>query len=124
MAFIVELWESIFTPGTTPALLKATHASFILLLLSLLSLIYYTRSIHFVNLFVIAGFLYGSVIWFVNELKHTKLQNNEELLEEQKKEETKEEEKKEEDKVEVVIEKPAGISTGTQHKSPIKKRKA
>lgn len=79
MTFIVELWESIFIPGTTPALLKATHASFIVLLLSLLFLIYYTRSIHFINLFVIALLLYASVIWFVHELQNAKLKNNDEL---------------------------------------------
>lgn len=82
MAFLVELWESIFTPGTTPALLKATHASFILLHLSLLCLIYLTRSIHFINLLVIALLLHGAVTWFVNELKHAKLKENAELTEE------------------------------------------
>lgn len=79
MSFFVELWESVFTPGTSPALLKATHGSFILLLLSLLSLIYYTGSIHFINLFVIALLLYASVIWFVKELQSAKLKNNNEL---------------------------------------------
>lgn len=112
MAFIVELWESIFTPGTTPALLKATHASFILLLLSLLSLIYYTRSIHFINLFVIAGLLYGSVIWFVNELKHTKLESNEALAGEKEKEEKKEKE-----------ETTTGTTTAKVPSASIKKRK-
>lgn len=79
MAFIVELWESIFTPGTTPALIKATHASFILLLISLATFIFLTKSIHFVNLFVIAVLLYGTVIWFINELQQVKLKDNEEL---------------------------------------------
>ncbi|KAI5967681.1 PKR1 [Candida margitis] len=79
MAFIVELWESIFTPGTTPALIKATHASFILLLTSLATFVYLTRSIHFVNLLVIATLLYGTVIWFINELQQVKLKDNEEL---------------------------------------------
>lgn len=117
MAFIVELWESIFTPGTTPALLKATHASFILLLLSLLSLIYYTRSIHFINLFVIAGLLYASVIWFVNELKHTKLQNNKELLEKENEKENEKVNGQEKEKS------PAATTTATEP-APIKKRKA
>ncbi|CCG20601.1 Pkr1 protein [Candida orthopsilosis Co 90-125] len=79
MAFIVELWESVFTPGTTPALIKATHASFILLLISLVTFIFLTKSIHFVNLFVIAVLLYGTVIWFINELQQVKLKDNEEL---------------------------------------------
>lgn len=85
MAFLVELWESIFTPGTTPALLKATHVSFVLLHLSLISLIYLTRSIHFINLLVIALLLHGAVIWFVNELKQAKLKDNTELAAETEK---------------------------------------
>lgn len=102
MSFFVELWESIFTPGISPALLKATHASFILLLLSLLSLVYYTRSIHFINLFVIALFLYGAVMWFVKELQYAKLKDNEELAEKAKQEN---EEKEEEPNVVKVDEK-------------------
>lgn len=79
MAFFTELWELVFTPGTSPALLKATHASFVLLLLSLGFLVYLTGLIHYINLFVIASLLYGTVIWFVNELQQAKLKNNEEL---------------------------------------------
>lgn len=76
MSFFVELWESIFTPGTSPALIQATHGSFILLILLLALLIYVTKSIHFVNLLVIAVLLYGSVIWFIGELKAAKLKDN------------------------------------------------
>lgn len=119
MAFIVELWESIFTPGTSPALLKATHGSFILLLLSLLSLIYYTRSIHFINLFVIALLLYASVIWFVHELQNAKLKNNEELENDgEGKEKTEGKEK-----IEAKETEKAKVS-GAAIKSPIRKRKA
>lgn len=75
MSFFVELWESVFTPGTTPALIKATHASFIMLIISLLFLIYLSGSIHFINLLVIALLLYGSVIWFINELNQAKLKD-------------------------------------------------
>lgn len=105
MSFFVELWESIFTPGTTPALLKATHASFVLLHLSLLSLIYLTRSIHFINLLVIALFLHGAVTWFVNELKHAKLKENAELAEQ----------------LELVLEQPK--TTATAPVAPVRKRK-
>lgn len=95
MAFFTELWESVFTPGTTPALIKATHVSFVLLILSLLSLIYLSRSIHFINLLVIALLLYGSVIWFINELNEMKLKNNTELeKEEQEKEKEKDQQEK------------------------------
>lgn len=82
MAFITELWQSVFTPGPTPALMKALHASFVLLFISLFWLIYVTRSIHYINLLVIALLLYGTVIWFVNELEKEKLKTNEELLKE------------------------------------------
>lgn len=79
MSFIEELWQSVFTPGTTPALIKATHGSFALLIASLIWLIYLSRSIHFVNLLVIALLLYGTVFWFIKELERTKLMSNEEL---------------------------------------------
>lgn len=84
-SFFSELWESVFQPGTNPALIKATHGSFVLLILSLLSLIYITRSIHFVNLLVIACILYGIVVWFIGELQQAKL--NQQLEDEQKKKE-------------------------------------
>lgn len=110
MSFFVDLWESIFTPGTSPALLTATHASFVLLLLSLLSLIYITRSIHYINLFVIALCLYGAVIWFVEELKQAKLKDNAELATEEEKKEAEQEEKVEE-----------AVASGVR--LPVKKRK-
>lgn len=77
--FIVDLWDSVFTPGATPALVLAMHVSFVLLLVSLLLLIAYTRNIHFINLFVIAFLLYMAVVWFVAELKSVKLKSNAEL---------------------------------------------
>lgn len=86
MSFFVELWESVFQPGTNPALMKATHGSFVLLIGSLIALIFMTRSIHFVNLLVIAIFLYVTVIWFVSELDKAKLESNEKLKEEAEKE--------------------------------------
>lgn len=86
MSFIVELWESIFTPGTTPSLIKATHASFVLLILSLSWSLYVSRSIHFFNLLVIATLLYCAVIWFIYELKNVKLNETTEKNVEEKKE--------------------------------------
>lgn len=77
--FIVDLWESVFTPGTTPALMAATHGSFILLILLLVSLIVVTRLIHFIILLTIALCLYATVIWFVAELETAKLQLNADL---------------------------------------------
>lgn len=89
MSFIEDLWKSVFTPGTSPALMKATHASFIALFLALLFLIYQSRSIHYVNLLVIAIALYLLVLWFVKELELAKLKTNEELAEESKQDEKK-----------------------------------
>lgn len=113
MAFVVELWESIFTPGTTPALLKATHASFILLILSLVSLIVLTKSIHFINLLVIAILFYITVIWFVNELQAEKLKTNEQLNDEQKQEEDKQQQQQQPNQPETKPAKVTNASTAT-----------
>ncbi|KAK6204937.1 ER protein Pkr1-domain-containing protein [Scheffersomyces amazonensis] len=110
MSFVIELWESIFTPGTSPALIKATHASFISLIISLVVLIFLTKSIHFFNLLVIAILLYGTVIWFINELKTAKLKDNKQL-------ESESNEKVEEEKTEIAT------SSSVPESTPIKKRK-
>ncbi|EMG48648.1 PKR1 V-type ATPase assembly factor PKR1 [Candida maltosa Xu316] len=115
MSFFSELWESVFTPGTTPALITATHASFILLIISLITLIFLTKSIHFINLLVIAVLLYGSVFWFINELKQAKLKSNQELNEKESEEKTETDEK---------TETVATTATATPDASKIKKRKA
>lgn len=112
MSFFVELWESVFTPGTTPALITATHASFILLIISLIVLIVLTKSIHFINLLVIATLLYGTVFWFINELQNVKLQTNEELS------------KKGEDPTDEKETDASAESTSVPDPSKIKKRKA
>lgn len=125
MSFFVELWESIFTPGTTPALIKATHASFIMLILSLVSLIYLSRSIHFINLLVIALLLYGSVIWFINELNQAKLKDNETLEKTSDDTDGKSGNKSEDDSLnKISAGKSSGASTDATKPIPIKKRKA
>ncbi|CUM53757.1 uncharacterized protein AC631_00271 [Debaryomyces fabryi] len=126
MSFFVELWESVFTPGTTPALIKATHASFIMLIISLLFLIYLSGSIHFINLLVIALMLYGSVIWFINELNKAKLKDNAAL---EKEDESAEKEVKLSSDKDVANEKSTeaestGASKGISKPIPAKKRKA
>lgn len=77
--FITDLWDSVFQPGTSPALIQATHGSFGLLLLVLAWMVYHTGSIHFINLFVIAACLWAAVTWFLAELKQIKLKTNQEL---------------------------------------------
>lgn len=80
MSFFVELWNSIFTPGTTPQLIIATHASFIALFATLAWLIFVTKgNIHFIALLLIAVLLWLSIIWFIHELKNVKLQDNKQL---------------------------------------------
>lgn len=83
--FLVRLWDAIFLPGTNRELEQATHASFVLLTLSLVWMLYTSRSIHFFNLLVISLCLWAAVAWFLTELKKekAKLKSNGELLAEQ-----------------------------------------
>ncbi|KAG6000048.1 hypothetical protein E4U21_005989 [Claviceps maximensis] len=67
-SFIIDLWESIFTPGPTPTILYATNLSFGALQLVLLALLYATTSIHFVVLSVLCGGLWWAINWFAREL--------------------------------------------------------
>lgn len=107
--FIKELWELVLTPGTTPALIKATHGLFIMLIVSLVVLVATTRSIHFINLLVIATLLYGTVVWFIGEL--------EQLKEAKRKEEEKEKKETAGEEVEKISEEKAkekGTATGLE----------
>ncbi|EEY18350.1 conserved hypothetical protein [Verticillium alfalfae VaMs.102] len=67
-SFAENLWNSVFTPGTTPTLLYATNASFAALQLTLLALLAATRSIHFVILSVLCAGLWRAINWFAAEL--------------------------------------------------------
>ncbi|GMM30714.1 Pkr1 protein [Martiniozyma asiatica (nom. inval.)] len=93
MSFVQEIWQSVFEPGTNASVIKATHGSFVLLVLSLSWMIYHSGSIHFVNLLVISLALWGTVTWFLAELEKEKqkgtLKTNEELMGEEGKEEEK-----------------------------------
>ncbi|OWB58811.1 hypothetical protein B5S28_g4891 [[Candida] boidinii] len=97
--FFEELWKSVFEPGTNPALIIATHTSFLLLVISLITLIYLSGSIHFINLLIISLLLWGSVTWFIFELEKQKglLKTNEELAKGET-DETKKDGKEEEEK--------------------------
>lgn len=68
-SFLEELWNSIFTPGTTPTLLIATNASFAALQLVLLALLLATYSVHFLILSVLCMGLWVAINWFANELR-------------------------------------------------------
>ena len=67
--FITNLWESVFTAGTTPTLLLATNATFALLQITLAALLAFTYSIHFVILSVLCGGLWWSINWFADEVR-------------------------------------------------------
>ncbi|KAI9171580.1 V-type ATPase assembly factor PKR1 [Paramyrothecium foliicola] len=67
-SFFVELWESIFIPGPTTTLLKATNVTFAALQLLLFLLLLGTYSIHFFMLSLISAGLWWSINWFAVEL--------------------------------------------------------
>lgn len=67
-SFVVDLWESIFTPGPTSTLLRAANVTFGALQLVLLSLLIGTHSIHFVVLSILCAGLWWSINWFAAEL--------------------------------------------------------
>ncbi|KAK9465279.1 ER protein Pkr1-domain-containing protein [Lipomyces arxii] len=71
-SFFGELWESIFTPGTTPTLVKATHYSFAALIVTLVVLCAVTFNKHFFFLTIIALCLWGAITWFIGELEAMK----------------------------------------------------
>lgn len=62
--FVSELWESVFTPGVSPALLKATYGAFVMLVLTLGTLLVFTRNIHVLALLVVSFCLIGSLVWY------------------------------------------------------------
>lgn len=67
-AFLAELWESIFTPGPSPVLLKAANATFTTLQVLLFVLFLATHSLHFVALSFICGGLWWAINWFAAEM--------------------------------------------------------
>lgn len=70
--FMTNLWESVFTPGTTPTLLIAANASFGALQVLLAALFFATWSYHFVALSVICGGTWWGINWFAVELQKAK----------------------------------------------------
>ncbi|KAI9730108.1 MAG: SMK killer toxin resistance protein [Cirrosporium novae-zelandiae] len=83
--FLEDLWNSVFTPGTTPTLLVATNASFAALQFVLLLLLVATYSIHFLILSILCGGLWWAINWFVAEL--SRAQDQEAAKEERKQKE-------------------------------------
>ncbi len=84
MDFVNELWKSVLTPGTSPALILATHLTFASLVITLSFFALYSKSIHLINLLVISILLWITLTWFINEinsLEKTDLKDNNELAE-------------------------------------------
>lgn len=75
MAFIKDLWDSIFVPGTTPALVKATHLTFSALVATLLWLLYATKSLHFVAILALALGVWAGLAWFIREASRIESQS-------------------------------------------------
>jgi ER protein Pkr1 len=67
--FMTNLWESVFTPGTTPTLLLATNATFAALQTVLALLLIFAYSVHFVVLSGLCAGLWWSINWFAEELR-------------------------------------------------------
>jgi hypothetical protein len=76
-SFLEEIWNSIFTPGTTPTLLFATNATFASLQAVLLALLLATWSVHFVVLSLLCGGLWYAINWFAAELAHQQTKEHE-----------------------------------------------
>ncbi|BFZ53180.1 SMK killer toxin resistance protein [Savitreella phatthalungensis] len=70
--FAVELWNSIFTPGVTPTLLKATYGSFALLICTLSTVLFFTRNVHVLALLILSCGLVASLSWFLAEVDKMK----------------------------------------------------
>ena len=64
-----DIWSSVFTPGTNPGLLRATHITFVFLFLSLgFLLVVSDFNGHVLALLGIALGLFGLLMVFVKEL--------------------------------------------------------
>ncbi|KYK55583.1 hypothetical protein DCS_07546 [Drechmeria coniospora] len=99
-SFFVDLWESIFTPGPTPSILRATNVTFAALQFVLAALLLATWSLHFVILSVLCGSLWWSINWFAAEvaIAQEQQQQMERSLAEEEKDKGNEEELRDEHK--------------------------
>ncbi len=59
-----SLWDSIFTPGPTPILVKAMNLSFFALFALLIPLTYITKNIHVFFLTILAIGLWIAMQWY------------------------------------------------------------
>jgi ER protein Pkr1 len=71
--FLIDLVNSIFTPGPTRSLIIATNYSFAGLQLILFILLVATYSVHFLVLSFLSAGLWWAINWFVRELTAAQL---------------------------------------------------
>ena len=83
-SFMVEVWESIFTPGPTAPLLKAANLSFAALQTVLFGLLVATYNVHCVVLSILSAGLWWSINWFAAEVKAAQLREEEEKKQKEK----------------------------------------
>ncbi|KAF8417229.1 ER protein Pkr1-domain-containing protein [Tirmania nivea] len=83
-SFLHDIWASVFTPGTTPALVLATNVTFFLLQIILLILLYTTLSYHFVAMNILCAGLWGGINWFMKEVEEFKRSEEAKKLESEK----------------------------------------
>ncbi|KAK0612924.1 ER protein Pkr1-domain-containing protein [Bombardia bombarda] len=76
-SFVEGIWDSIFTPGTTPTLLIATNATFAILQVLLAAMLFATYSVHFLVLSLLSGGLWAAINWFARELAEAQRQEEE-----------------------------------------------
>jgi hypothetical protein len=70
-AFVTSLWESVFTPGPTPVLVKAMNLSFFALFALLIPMTYFTQNIHVFLLTILSVGLWVAMQWYSPASKKT-----------------------------------------------------
>lgn len=100
-SFFHDLWASVFTPGTTPALVLATNVTFFLLQMILLILLYVTLSYHFIAMNILCAGLWGGINWFMKEVEEFKRSEEAKKLESKKDDLSIGKDKKQSGKVEI-----------------------
>jgi hypothetical protein len=63
-SFVTSLWESVFTPGPTPVLVRAMNISFFALFPLLIPMTYFTQNIHVFFLTILSVGLWVAMQWY------------------------------------------------------------
>ncbi|EEB08418.1 V-ATPase assembly factor Pkr1 [Schizosaccharomyces japonicus yFS275] len=76
MSYFKNLWKSIFEPGVSPTLAYSAHVACALLCLCFVGLYIGTRSYHCLVLLAISLAMWFSLIWFLMELAHSRIESD------------------------------------------------